>query len=142
MSEVSDSQTCKPRMSAPPRILISLDRVPQHCEEVTHRACEDEQVPHEMAIPHALGRVERDARRVRESTGNEPEPARHRQAKPQRSNRDQGEPPHAEIQRGGEPRIPNATHRLQGDAENARLHTRLNSAQPHAPRSTPSVKGV
>ena len=52
-----------------------LGRVPQHRKEVTRRAHQDEHVPHEMAVPHAFRRVERDASSVREVPRDEPQPA-------------------------------------------------------------------
>lgn len=81
----------------------------QHRKEVTRRTHEDEHMPHEMAIPHAVvARIERDTSRVRESAGDEPEPARHRHANPERSNRDQRRAiPYREGERGwGPPRQP------------------------------------
>jgi|GEM_PF-3892475 len=55
------------------RLLIDLSgRVPEHCEEMAASACENEQVPDEMAVAQALSREERHARSVREPPSHEP----------------------------------------------------------------------
>ncbi len=47
-------------------------RVPKHCEEMASIACENEQVPDEMAVAQSLSREERHARSVREPPSHEP----------------------------------------------------------------------
>ena len=55
------------------RLLIELSgRVPEHCEEMAASACENEQVPDEMAVAQALSREERHARSVGEPPSHEP----------------------------------------------------------------------
>src|SRR3954469_7893780 len=78
-----------------PQVQPLSGRIPQHGEEVTHGAQQDKHVPHEMGIPHAFRRIERDARRVGEASCDQPQPTGDRHMSPQRSNRDQSEPTHA-----------------------------------------------
>jgi hypothetical protein len=52
-----------------PQVQPLSGRVPQHGEEVTHGAQQHEHVPDEMAVPHAFRRIERDAGRVGEASG-------------------------------------------------------------------------
>src|SRR5947209_6253837 len=92
-------------------------RVPEHRKEVTDRAHQDEHVPDEMAVAHAVRRIERDASRVGDAAGDEPQPARQRYANPQRSNRDNRKPSHSDIEGGGQPGPPDARHGLHRDAE-------------------------
>ena len=100
-----------------------------HRDDVAARAREHEQVPHEVAVRQVIvGREERDAGRVGEAAGREPQPPAERQAHPERSDRDEHEPSHREVQRRREPRIADAHHRLGHDAQDRERPDRRRAA--------------
>jgi hypothetical protein len=61
-----------------------LRRVPQHRTEVTGRAHQNEHVPDEMTVAHAVRGIEGNACGIGQAAGEEPQPARRWHVKPQR----------------------------------------------------------
>ena len=80
-------------------------------------AREDEKVPDKVTVAFLCGRQKRDPHHVRDPTRQQPEQTRERHTQPQRSNRDQDQPPHAEVDTHREPWVADAAHRYQNYAE-------------------------
>src|SRR5262249_35683052 len=105
-------------------------RQPQHRKEVTGRTQQDEPVPPDVAIPPAFRRIEGDPGGVCEPPRNEPEPGRHWHVKPKAVESRSAPATHAKVQRSQQPRVPDATYRLQRDSENGQI--------PHDPKQRPA----
>ena len=103
-------------------------------------AREDEQVPYEVAIAQPFGGEKRNADGVRNSPRQEPEQTSQGHTQPQGPDRDQDQPPHAEVDTGGEAWVPDSSRRRQHYPQNCQAPDQPEEGP--APRSTPSVNGV
>src|SRR6266571_1153734 len=118
-------------------------RVPQHGDEMTAAARKDQEMPDEVAVAHPFGGEEPYPDGVRDPAGQEPQQTRRGNALPQRPNRDEKQPPHPQVDAGGEPHEPDSSHERQDDPYQGEAPDEPEERPaPHAPQHTERERRV
>ena len=112
-----------------------LNGVFQYGDTMADAASDNKQVPDEVGVPNAFGRIEPDTNGIDHATGHQPIHSRRRHIQPQGFHRNDDQPAHDQIECEGELFKPHTARGLENDAGhgNAPDHAEQGPA-PYAPQ--------